>query len=431
MMPADRPLDLAIIGAGIAGVIHLHYARQAGLDALALEARPGIGGLWRELPAWQDIQISAADWAIGDVPLAGPLAPQILGNIQAWVDRCALADGIRLDSPVHRARHVGDVWELHTPQGVVRARHLVAASGGHNTPLIPQVRRVGSRVREWHASALHAPAALAGHEVVVVGGGASAFDLIEQCLEHGAARLMWVYRDVRWFTPTTRPKAIAGSVRPFARMQASGMSAAQQNAAIGADMLARYRKFGIQAIQPDHPLDVLHDQLIPGRPRMLMNFGRIERFAGTVEAVEGARVALSDGTRLNADLILWGTGYATDLRYFDDPRLASMRSINQLGARCGCIFRSLDAPNLYFPGVGLDGIGAAPWAYMLIARSIVSHVRGTARLDMAAADHKINHFEIARHLAPRDPGSYPEGRGWAYYRAIALDTPDDQPYPLL
>jgi hypothetical protein len=431
MMPADRTLDLAIIGAGIAGVIHLHYARQAGLDAVALEARPGIGGLWRELPAWQDIQISTADWAIGDLPLAGPLAPQILDNIQAWVDRFALADGIRLDSPVRRARHVGDAWELHTPQGVVRARHLVAASGGHNTPLIPPVRRTGSRVREWHASALHAPAALAGREVMVVGGGASAFDLIDQCLEHGAGRLMWVYRGVRWFTPTTRPKAIAGSVRPFAKMQASGMSAAQQNAAIGTDMLARYQKFGIQAIQPDHPPDVLHDQLIPGRPRMLTNFGRIERFAGTVEAIEGTRVALSDGTRLNADLILWGTGYATDLRYFEDPRLASIRSVNQLGARCGCIFRSLDAPNLYFPGVGLDGIGAAPWAYMLIARSIVSHIRGTARLDMATADPNLNHYEIVRHLVKRDPGSYPEGRGWEYYRAIALNTPDDQPYPLL
>ena len=69
-MPAQRTLDLAIIGAGIAGVIHLHYARQAGLDALALEARDGIGGLWRELPAWQDIQIS--DGRLGDGrPAAG------------------------------------------------------------------------------------------------------------------------------------------------------------------------------------------------------------------------------------------------------------------------------------------------------------------------------------------------------------------------
>jgi hypothetical protein len=66
-----------------------------------------------------------------------------------------------------------------------------------------------------------------------------------------------------------------------------------------------------------------------------------------------------------------------------------------------------------------------------IARSILLHIRGAARLDISTVGHKVNHFEIARHLATRDPGSYPEGRGWDWYRAIALDTPDDQPYPLL
>ena len=150
-----------------------------------------------------------------------------------------------------------------------------------------------------------------------------------------------------------------------------------------------------------------------------------------MQAIDGSRVTLSDGTRLEVDAILWGTGYATDLRWFEDPKLASIRSVNELCSRCGCIFRSLDAPDLYFPGVGLDGIGAAPWAYMLIARSIMSHIRGTARLDMVRIDHKVNHFDIVRHLEPRDPGSYPEGRGWDFYRDIALNTPDDQPYPLL
>jgi cation diffusion facilitator CzcD-associated flavoprotein CzcO len=430
-MLADHTLDLAIIGAGIAGVIHLHYARQAGLDALVLEAREGLGGLWRELPAWQDIQLSTADWAIGDMPLAGPLAPQILANIQAWADRFALHDGIRLASPVRRACHDGAVWVLDTPQGVVRARHLVAASGGHNTPLIPPVQRSASRVAEWHAAALHQPQALSGRDVLVVGGGASAFDLLDLCIEHGARRIAWVYRSTRWFLPTTRPKAIAGSVRPFAKMQANGLSAAQQSAMLGADMVARYAKFGLQAIQPTRAVDVLQDQLFPGRPRMIQNYARIERHPGTVASIEGGRVTLAGGAQLDVDAILWGTGYATDLRYFDDPALASIASVNQLCARCACIFRSIDAPDLYFPGVGLDGIGSAPWAYMLIARSIMSHIRGTARLDEVAVGHKVNHFEIVRHLAARDPGSYPEGRGWDYYRAIALDTPDDQPYPLL
>ncbi len=430
-MPAPRTLDLAIIGAGMAGVIHLHYARQAGLDAVALEAREGLGGLWRSLPAWQDIQLSTADWAIGDLPLAGPLAPQILANIQAWADRFALHDGIRLGSPVTRARHDGAAWVLDTPRGPVRARHLVAASGGHNTPLIPPVQRTDSLVQEWHASALHAPEALAGRDVMVVGGGASAFDLIDQCLEHGARRIVWVYRGTRWFLPTTRPKAIAGSVRPFAKLQAQGMSAAEQSALLGADMVARYARFGLQAVQPTRPVDVLHDQLFPGRPRMIQHYAQLERHPGEVAAIDGRRVRLADGTRLEIDTILWGTGYGTDLRYFNDPRLASIRSVNELCSRCGCIFRSLDAPDLYFPGVGLDGIGSAPWAYMLIARSIMSHIRGSARLDLVPVDHKINHFEIVRHLEPRDPGSYPEGRGWDFYRDIALHTPDDRPYPLL
>ena len=430
-MPADRPHDLAIVGAGIAGVIHLHYARLAGLDAVVLEAGPGLGGLWRALPAWQDIQISAADWAIGDLPLGGPLQPQVLANIEAWAGRFALHDAIRLDCRVRRARHDGSAWVLDTPQGTLRARHLVAASGGHNVPLMPALPRTGRAVPEWHASALHEPQALAGRDVLVVGGGASAFDLIDQCLEHGARRLMWAYRGVRWFMPTTRPKAVAGSVRPFARMQAGGFSAAQQNAAIAADMAERYRKFGLQAIQPERGPDVLHDQLIPGRPRMIRNFGRIERFAAAPQAIDGARVTLSDGTRLDVDAILWGTGYATDLRWFDAPAIAAIASVNELCRRCGCIFRSLDAPDLYFPGVGLDGIGAAPWAYMLIARSIMSHIRGSARLDLQPVGHKVNHFDIVRHLGPRDPGSYPAGRGWDFYRDIALHTPDDRPYPLL
>lgn len=48
-----------------------------------------------------------------------------------------------------------------------------------------------------------------------VGGGASAFDLLELCFQHGARRTVWVYRGLRWFMPTRKPKHIAGSVRGF------------------------------------------------------------------------------------------------------------------------------------------------------------------------------------------------------------------------
>ncbi len=429
--PAVPPLlDVAIVGGGIAGLVHLHYARRAGLQALLFEKAPAVGGLWRTLPAWQDIQISPADWALAGLPIAGALQPQVLANIESWVPTLGLGDGLRLNTPVEEARPTAQGWALQTPGGTVHASHLVAATGAHNRPLVPSVVRHAPRVREWHASALRDPSLLQGQRVLVVGGGASAFDLLEQCLEHGAQHITWVHRGLKWFVPTGKPKHIAGSVRGFARMQASGLTAAEQNATINADMQARYARFGIEAIRPQQPFDVLKDQLIPGRPRMLAALSSLHRIPGSVGSIEGHTVRLTGGETVDADVLLWGTGYEMDLRWIAVPALASVTSSNALMARCACIFRSLDAGHLYLPQTGLDGIGATPWANALMARSTMSHIRGTAQLDMAPVGHKVNHFDIVAHLGPRDAGSFEPGIWQEQFRRLALDTADDQPYPL-
>ena len=80
MATEHEDLDVAIVGAGIGGVIALHYARRAGLKARVFDKAPAVGGLWRELPAWQDIQIAAADWTLSDLSLAGTFQPDILAN---------------------------------------------------------------------------------------------------------------------------------------------------------------------------------------------------------------------------------------------------------------------------------------------------------------------------------------------------------------
>lgn len=80
-MQATETLDVLIIGGGIGGVIGLYYARRAGLTALVLEKEAAVGGLWRELPAWQDIQIAPLDWTLGDLPIAGADQASILCNI--------------------------------------------------------------------------------------------------------------------------------------------------------------------------------------------------------------------------------------------------------------------------------------------------------------------------------------------------------------
>lgn len=430
MQPNADTLDLAIIGGGIAGLIHLHYARRAGLRALLLERAPAVGGLWRELPAWQDIQICPADWTVGDLPIEGPMQPQVLANIECWVSRFGLANDIRTGCEVRLARHDGQHWVLDTSQGPVRAQHLVAATGAHNRPWVPDVPQRDGSVAECHSSALRDPARLAGQRVLVVGGGASALDLLEQCLQHGAAHIAWAYRSLRWFTPTTKPKAVAGSVRPVARMQAQGVPVAKQNELVRADLAARYRHFGLEALLPERPLDLATDQLFPGRARMLAALAQIERHRGEVQALVAGQACLSGGQQLPVDLVLWGTGYHTDLRYFANPALAAVTGVNELAGRCGCMVRSLDEPNLYFPAVGLEGYGATSWNFAIMARSVMSHIRGTAQLDLEPLPHRLNHLAMVRHLAERDPVSFGGQRADDYCREVGLGTPDDQPYPM-
>lgn len=430
-MNADtQPLDVAIIGGGIAGLIHLHYARLAGLDALLLERAPAVGGLWRELPAWQDIQICPVDWTVGDLPIAGPMQPQVLANIESWVSRFDLAESIRLSCPVTRARHDGRCWVLETPQGPLHARHLVAATGAHNRPWVPPVGRRDGSVVELHSSALRDPAQLEGARVLVVGGGASALDLLDQCLLQHAARIAWAYRSLRWFTPTTKPKAVAGSVRPVARMQAQGVPVEQQNEIVRADLVGRYRKFGIEALMPERPLDLRTDQLFPGRAGMLAGLGQIERHRAEVTALEGGQARLSDGCALDVEIVLWGTGYRTDLSYFANPALAAVTGVNELARRCGGIVRSLDEPDLYFPDVGLEGYGATSWIFAIMARSVMSHIRGTAQLGLEPLPYRLNHLEMVRYFARRDPASFGGVDADAWCREVGLGTPDDEAYPM-
>ncbi|HSI03753.1 MAG TPA: NAD(P)-binding protein, partial [Myxococcota bacterium] len=146
--------DLVIVGGGIGGVIALRYARAHGLSAVVLEQQGGVGGLWRTLPAWQDLQILKEDWTLGDVPIAGEDAASVRANIQAWVERFALADAIVTGCRVTGAEWRGEHWEVQSTQGPFRGRFLVAATGAHNRPLIPEVTRRSSTMAEYHSSTL-------------------------------------------------------------------------------------------------------------------------------------------------------------------------------------------------------------------------------------------------------------------------------------
>jgi len=426
----EPPLDLIIIGAGLGGVIALHYARKAGMRVALLERQGVVGGLWAQLPAWQDIQFGRCDWTLGDLPIAGEDQASIRANIQAWVDRFGLADAMRLNTEVTRASRDAGTWCVETTAGTWRAPHLIAATGAHNRPRVPNPARESVTLRELHSSALREPGDLAGRDVVVVGGGASAYDLLDLCFEHAARRVVWVCRNTRWMMPTHKPKNVAGSPRGLGRAQMESASDAQISRALHADLVERYARFGLQDIQPEESFDLARHQLIPGRWRMIANYAQIERHRAEVVRIAGRRVELSTGAALDADLLLWGTGYEIDLGFFANPTLARIHRHDELFAQCGSGACALAEPGLYFMAAGLESTGVAPWSYALLARTLISHIRGEATLDPVPLAGKLNYFRLPAFLAARDPVNFPPGQWEPAYRRLAIDHPAERPLPI-
>ena len=430
-MESAEQFELVIIGGGIGGVLSLYYAKKAGLKTVLLEKQSTVGGLWAQLPAWQDIQNNPIDWTLGDIPIAGADQASILGNIQAWVDQFDLHASIVLNTPASQVQEKGAGWMVPTPTKTYLAKNLIAATGAHNLAYTPPVKRVVVSLHEYHSSMLRDSSMLTGKSVVIVGSGASAYDLLELCLEHAAQRIIWVYRSHKWMTPTRKPKHLASDIRGLAKQQMQGASTQALSQAINADLRGRYAKFGLNDILPERDFDFSRDQLIPGRHRMIEHFQQLERYRAEVAGIVGRSVELSTGEKLDADIVLWGTGYTLDLSYFATPKLSGVTQSNALAQRCGNAYRSLDAERLFFLAPNtLEGTGVTPWAYAHAARTIVAHIQGKAHLGLQAMSQKINHFDQIKFLASRDPASFPSETWFAHYKSLAMDHPEDQPLPI-
>lgn len=397
--------DLIIIG----GIISLKYARDAGLKAIVLEKADRVGGLWRDLPTWQDLQISKDDWGLGSLTLAAEDQPNVLANIRTWVERFRLADGIRLNRAVASVHHDGGKWIVQAAQETFHAKYLIAATGAHNIPHIPETVRQQSAVTEYHSSQLKNSTELAGKDVVVVGGGASAMDMLDLCFHAGARNVYWVYRSVKWIIPTRKTKYETAGLRALAKRQLLGSTSAQISAALLPMFKHLYKRYGLQDIMPETPFDMSREQALPGRRGMIENFARIARHKGSVDKIENRTVHLSDGAQIEADVVLWGTGYKMDLSYFKHDRLAQVDSPASLLRQCGSRFLSLDCPNLFFLGTLLDGNGSTPWLYAHISKSIMTHIKGRPVFDRTPVDGLVNHFELLRFLAVRNRRNFLPG----------------------
>jgi 4-hydroxyacetophenone monooxygenase len=211
----DRPFRVAVIGAGMSGLLAAHRLHQAGVDVVVLEKNHDVGGTWFE-NTYPGCRVDVANLFYSysfaqrnDWPDHFSPQPVLLDYFRTQADRLGLRPLVRFDTEVTAVEldEAAMTWtlQLSGPGGheeALEANAVVSAVGQLNRPNMPDIPGIERfEGPAFHSARWDHSVDLAGRKVVVIGTGASAAQFIPVVAEQ-AADLTIFQRTPAWFLPT-------------------------------------------------------------------------------------------------------------------------------------------------------------------------------------------------------------------------------------
>ncbi len=181
---APERVDTLIIGGGQTGLAAGYHLARRGRSFLIVDANERIGDQWRH--RYDSLRLfSPARWdALPGMrfPAPGwssPTARQMGDYLEAYA--AASEFPVRMDTRVERLVRADDGSDdliAVLPDGRIRARQVIVATGAFARPRIPDVAgRLDPAIRQIHSSEYRNPSQLADGPVLVVGVGHSGADI--------------------------------------------------------------------------------------------------------------------------------------------------------------------------------------------------------------------------------------------------------------
>jgi 4-hydroxyacetophenone monooxygenase len=211
-IPAETrgKLKVAVIGAGMSGILTAIRLQEAGIPFVVFEKNSEVGGTWFE-NSYPGCRV--------DVPnhfYCYSFAPnyswsshfskrdELLDYFIAIVDKYDLRPHIRFNTDVTSAEYVDDgCWQLTTQDGAAEQFNtIVSAVGQLNRPKLPDIAGLNDFAGTTiHSAQWRSDVDLTGKKVVVIGTGASAFQLVPEIAEQ-AEHVSVLQRSAPWLLPT-------------------------------------------------------------------------------------------------------------------------------------------------------------------------------------------------------------------------------------
>jgi putative flavoprotein involved in K+ transport len=308
--------EVAIVGAGSAGLATAVLLRRSGIEPLLLEAGVEPGAAWRA--RYDRLHLHTPRLLSG---LPGRRIPRRYGR---WVSRddliAYLGDyaaplDVRTNARVERIERDGGGWRLDLEDGPVLAATVIVATGYNGAPFIPDwPGRDGFAGELIHSSEYRNPAPFRGRDVLVVGAGNSGAEIASDVAEGGAARTRLSVRTppqiVRRATAGIPAQLIGIAIRHLPPGWVDPISRTQRKLSI--PDLARY---GLP-----RPVDGIRTAFLATGTTPILDVGIVSavrrqtvEIVAAVERFDGADVLLADGSRIDPDTVIAATGFRAGL----------------------------------------------------------------------------------------------------------------------
>jgi len=344
-MAEHEHVRVAVVGSGFGGLGAAVRLRREGVtDFVVLERADSVGGAWRDnsYPGCAcDVPSHLYSFSFApnpDWPRTFSGQEHIRAYLEHVTDVFRLRPHIRLNSEVKMVTWDTEKlrWTIETGSGTLTADIVVSATGPLSDPKIPDIPGLDTFPGKiFHSARWDHDYDLRGKRVAVVGTGASAIQIVP-AVQPDVSRLTLFQRTPPWVLPRV-DRAISGVERGLHR-------ALPFTAQMRRGLLWGIRELQVQAFTK-HPNELgfveqlakrnmaraikdpgLRAKLTPdyriGCKRILLSSSyyptlarpNVDVVASGLASVDGSTLVAADGSRAEADAIIFGTGFhVTDM----------------------------------------------------------------------------------------------------------------------
>jgi putative flavoprotein involved in K+ transport len=317
--PSDQ-YEVAVVGGGQAALT-MGYSLREGRRFVILERGESIAPAWRE--RWDSLTLFTPRRysALPGLPFPGdpdgyPTRDEVIAYLERYAETLDLP--IELNSDVRRLSRENGRFALDLEGRTITSDQVVVATGPFQQPFVPKLAQdLEPGVWQAHSTGYRRPADVPAGTTLVVGGGNTGFQIAK---ELSATHPVVIAVGTR---QTPLPQRIAGRDLFWWLTKTHALSTTVESR-LGNRL--QYR-----------------DTLIGSSPRELRRRYGVEVKRRAV-AASGSTVTFEDGSAVEANAVIWATGYRPDYSWID---LAIFDGSGRPRHRRGIT----EVPGLYFLGL--------------------------------------------------------------------------------